>query len=182
MKLRFLKLVPLLLSALLFTGCESIPGMSDDDAAGSELAPVTEAGQGTAGEGSTMSAAEERPAWSGSPLENPESPLYTKVIYFDYDVDQVRSDYYEVVVAHGEYLATNPAVTVTLEGHADERGSREYNIALGERRANSVRQILLAQGVSDSQIITISYGEERPAVIGGNEASWSQNRRAVLLY
>ncbi|MEJ1296838.1 MAG: peptidoglycan-associated lipoprotein Pal [Candidatus Sedimenticola sp. (ex Thyasira tokunagai)] len=180
MKLRILKFVPLLLSALLFAGCESIPGMSDDEAAGSEAAPVTESGEG--GQGSTMSAAEERPAWSGSPLENPESPLYTKVIYFDYDVDQVRSDYYQVVVAHGEYLATNPAITVTLEGHADERGSREYNIALGERRANSVRQILLAQGVSDSQIITISYGEERPAVTGGNEASWSQNRRAVFAY
>ncbi len=113
MKLRTLKLVPLLLSALLFAGCESIPGMSDDEAAGSEAAPVTEAVEG--GQGSTMSAAEERPAWSGSPLENPESPLYTKVIYFDYDVDQVRSDYYQVVVAHGEYLATNPAITVTLE-------------------------------------------------------------------
>ncbi|MES9856392.1 MAG: peptidoglycan-associated lipoprotein Pal [Sedimenticola sp.] len=182
MKLRTLKFVPLLAMALLFAGCETIPGMSDEEEPGSDAAPVTEAGQGEATEGSSLSAAEERPMWSGSPLENPQSPLYTKVIYFDYDADQVRSDYYQVVMAHGEYLATNPALTVTLEGHADERGSREYNIALGERRANSVRKMLLAQGASDSQIITISYGEERPAVIGGNDAVWSQNRRAVFLY
>lgn len=182
MKLRTLKLVPLLALALLFAGCESIPGMSDDAAGDPGGAPVMDSGQGSGPDGASLSAADERGAWNGSPLENPDSALYTKVIYFDYDIDQVRSDYYDVVVAHGAYLAANPGVTVTLEGHADERGSREYNIALGERRANSVRQILLTQGASDSQVITISYGEERPAVVGGNESAWSQNRRAVFVY
>ena len=81
-----------------------------------------------------------------------------------------------------EYLASNPALNMTLEGHADERGSREYNIGLGERRANAVRTFLEAEGVSTSQINTISYGEERPMAMGHDEVSWAENRRGVLVY
>ena len=86
------------------------------------------------------------------------------------------------MVAHGNYLAQNSSVMVTIEGHCDERGSREYNIGLGERRANAVRQILLAQGVMPDQITTISYGEEQPVALGSDEVSWAQNRRAVFVY
>lgn len=181
MKLSMLKFAPVLALSLLFAGCSSIPGMSDDTT--SDAAPVSDAGQGEAGaEGAQTSGAAETGAWAGSELDNPDSLLYTKTIYFDYDVDQVRADYQDAVIAHGDYLAENPAITVTVEGHADERGSREYNIALGERRANSVKRILLAQGASESQIITISYGEERPAFMDVSEAAWSQNRRAVFIY
>lgn len=176
MKLSMLKFAPILALSLLFTGCTSIPGMSDDTV--SEAAPVSDAGS----EGAQTSGAAETGTWGGSELDNPDSLLYTKTIYFDYDVDQVRADYQDAVIAHGDYLAANPAITVTVEGHADERGSREYNIALGERRANSVKRILLAQGASESQIITISYGEERPAFMDESEAAWSQNRRAVFVY
>ena len=87
-----------------------------------------------------------------------------------------------MVIAHGEYLAANPTVTVTIEGHTDERGSREYNVGLGERRANAVKRLMLAQGAFETQIVTVSYGEERPLALGSDEAAWAQNRRAEILY
>lgn len=177
MKLSLFKILPILLLSLVFAGCSSMPESDTDKG---DAAPVSDAGKNASG--AQTQGANQGGAWTGNPLENPDSLLYAKVIYFDYDVDQVRADFVDAVVAHGDYLAANPAVTVTLEGHADERGSREYNIALGERRANNVKRMLLAQGASDSQITTISYGEERPAASGSSEASWEQNRRAVFVY
>ena len=115
-------------------------------------------------------------------LDQPDSPLSTRVIYFDFDSAQVRDEFLPVLEAHGVFLAENGNVRVRLEGHADERGSREYNIGLGDRRAQSVRRILLFQGASSDQIETISYGEERPAVLGHDEAAWSKNRRVELVY
>lgn len=181
MKLNTLKLGAVLALTLLLAGCAGMPGMSGDEDA-REGAPVADAGQDGAAGGAETSGASEGGAWTGSPLENPDSLLYTKTIYFDYDSDQVRADYQDAVMAHGAYLAANPDVTVTIEGHADERGSREYNIALGERRANGVKRLLLTQGALESQIITISYGEERPAVTGSGESSWELNRRAEFVY
>lgn len=181
MKLTLPKIVPLLTLTLLLAGCAGIPGMSGSDA-NQEGAPVTEGGQDAATDGARISGAVEGGEWTGSPLENPDSLLYTKTIYFDYDVDQVRADYRDVVAAHGDYLAANPSITVTIEGHADERGSREYNIALGERRANGVKRLLMAQGAAENQIITISYGEERPAAMGSGETTWELNRRAEIVY
>jgi peptidoglycan-associated lipoprotein len=84
--------------------------------------------------------------------------------------------------AHAGYLVANPSATVMIEGHCDERGSREYNIGLGERRANTVKQFFEAEGVDPAQLNTISYGEERPEMLGHDEAAWSKNRRAVLVY
>lgn len=108
--------------------------------------------------------------------------LDNRVIYFAFDESDVDADSVPVLEAHGEYLAGNPGMTVRLEGHADERGSREYNIGLGERRAQSVRQILLLQGVSSAQLSTISYGEERPAVLGSDDEAWVLNRRVEIVY
>lgn len=181
MKLSVLKIAPILALSLLLTGCAGMPGMSNGDAT-KDGAPVTEGGQDGTADGAQTSGAMEGGAWSGSALENPDSLLYTKTIYFDYDIDEVRADYRDVVAAHGDYLAANPSVSVTVEGHADERGSREYNIALGERRANGVKRLLMAQGAAESQIITISYGEERPATMGSGETSWELNRRAEFVY
>lgn len=104
------------------------------------------------------------------------------VVYFEYDSSEIRSDYVPVVAAHAQYLVKYPSARVRLEGHADERGSREYNIGLGERRAQAVRRALLAQGVADAQIATVSYGEERPAVEGSDEAAYAQNRRVELVH
>lgn len=181
MKLSVLKFAPILAFSLLLAGCAGMPGTSGSDET-PEGAPVTEGGQDGATDGARISGAMEGGAWTGSPLENPDSLLYTKTIYFDYDIDEVRADYRDVVAAHGDYLAANPSVTVTVEGHADERGSREYNIALGERRANGVKRLLMAQGAAENQIITISYGEERPATMGSGETSWELNRRAEFVY
>jgi peptidoglycan-associated lipoprotein len=104
------------------------------------------------------------------------------VVYFDFDSSEIRSEYVPVVAAHAQYLVKYPTARVRLEGHTDERGSREYNIGLGERRAQTVRRALLAQGVAEAQITTVSYGEERPAVEGSDEAAFGQNRRVELVH
>lgn len=117
-----------------------------------------------------------------SELDDPSSILSNRTIYFDYDSSDIRSEYRDVVAAHAEYLADNPNLTVSLEGHADERGSREYNLALGERRALSVKQQMTLLGADSEQIRVTSYGEERPAVEGTGEGVWSQNRRVEILY
>jgi len=105
-----------------------------------------------------------------------------RVIYFDFDRSDIRGEYTEMLQAHGRYLASNPNARLRLEGHTDERGSREYNIGLGERRAQAVRRVLMLQGVQGSQLITVSYGEERPAVIGSDEEAFALNRRVELIY
>ncbi len=105
-----------------------------------------------------------------------------RVIYFDYDSDSLRSESNNVVMAHSQQLVSNPNQGIILEGHTDERGSREYNIGLGERRANSVRQLMIASGVNPAQIRVVSYGKERPAVGGSDEGAWAQNRRVEIVY
>ena len=104
------------------------------------------------------------------------------VVYFEYDSSEIRADFNNMLAAHGRYLAATPNARVRLEGHADERGSREYNIGLGERRAQAVRQLLLLGGATASQLSTISYGEERPAVFGSDEEAYGLNRRVELVY
>jgi peptidoglycan-associated lipoprotein len=167
------------LAALIFGGCSSTgtrDGGEGADAAGGG-ADVVDGGSGaqTAGIGQGGS-------WAGNPLENPDSLLYTRKIYFDFDRSEIRSEFVPVLRAHAEYLSRNPGVNVTIEGHCDERGSREYNIGLGERRAASIQRFLEAEGVDSAQIGTISYGEERPQNLDHNENAWSLNRRGVLVY
>ena len=109
-------------------------------------------------------------------------PLSTLIIYFDFDQSDIRAEFADVLAAHGEYLASNGGAQLRLEGHADETGSREYNIGLGERRAQAVRRALLLQGAGAAQMSTISYGEERPAVFGSDDEAYSMNRRVELVY
>ncbi len=104
------------------------------------------------------------------------------VIYFDYDSSEIRSEYVDVVAAHAAFLVKFPAARVRLEGHTDERGSREYNIGLGERRAQVVRQALLLQGAQPTQVVTVSYGEERPVQNASDESAYAQNRRVQFVY
>lgn len=120
--------------------------------------------------------------FAGSPLEDPDSLLSKRVVYFDFDKSDIKSEYRDIIKAHAGYLADNPDVRITLEGHADERGTREYNMGLGERRANSVRAFMLVQGASRNQIKTVSYGEERPVAFGHDEESWRLNRRVEIVY
>lgn len=104
------------------------------------------------------------------------------IVYFDYDRAEIKSEYVPVVAAHAKFLNGSASRKVRLEGHSDERGSREYNIGLGERRAQAVRRALMLQGVTEAQITTVSYGEERPAVAGGDDTSYARNRRVELVY
>ena len=109
-------------------------------------------------------------------------PGVTSVIYFDFDRSDIRTEFAPVISAHARHLAAFGAARVRLEGHTDERGSREYNIALGERRAQAVRRALLLQGGADGQLVTVSYGEERPAVEGSDEPAYEKNRRVEIHY
>jgi peptidoglycan-associated lipoprotein len=105
-----------------------------------------------------------------------------RLIYFDFDSSEIRPEFVSVIAAHAHALARNASVRVRLEGHTDERGSPEYNIGLGERRSQAVRRALLLQGVTDAQVATVSYGEERPAVAGQDESAWAKNRRVEFVY
>ncbi len=118
----------------------------------------------------------------GRIIGGPSGDRDDRLVYFDYDKADVPNKYLPLLEAHGSYLASRPDSRLRLEGHADERGSREYNIGLGERRAQAVRQILLLQGASAAQLSTVSYGEERPAVLGSDEEALSLNRRVELVY
>jgi len=109
--------------------------------------------------------------------------LRTKnIVYFDYNSSEIPQEYLAVVSANAAYLVKYPTARLRLEGNTDERGSREYNIGLGERRAQTVRRAMLAKGVAEGQMTTVSYGEERPAVPGNDEAAYAQNRRVELVY
>ncbi len=118
----------------------------------------------------------------GTEFSDPANPLSKQTIYFMYDSSQVQQDFVPVIAAHAQYLLNHPAQRVILAGHADERGSREYNIALGEQRAKSVYRMMTVQGVADNQLEIVSYGEEKPAEEGMNEASWQLNRRVEIAY
>lgn len=118
----------------------------------------------------------------GPEFSDPNNPLSKRTVYFTLDSSQVQQDFVPVVAAHAQYLLANPSQHITLEGHGDERGSREYNIGLGEQRAKSVASMMKIQGVSESQIGIVSYGEEKPAALGNDEAAWELNRRVEIDY
>ena len=166
------------LAAFTLGGCSST-GNKDTEGTPGEV--VEGSGSNTPGSTSTSGATPGSKAYA-SPLDDPNSPLATRKVYFDYDRSEIRSDSMVTLRAHAQFLVSNHAMNLSIEGHADERGSREHNIALGERRAIAVKRFLEAEGVSPSQITTISYGEESPENYGHNEAAWAVNRRAVLAY
>jgi peptidoglycan-associated lipoprotein len=165
----------LLAAALGLSACASKPP---------KPAPGPAASEGSAG--AEGAGANNPNATRGGPddeIAGPQSGLLAKrVVYFDFDSSEIKGEGTDIVAAHAKYLAANPSTHVRLEGHTDERGSREYNIGLGERRAQSVRRALLLQGAADAQISTVSYGEERPAVPGHDEAAWAKNRRVEIIY
>ena len=104
------------------------------------------------------------------------------VVYFAYDSAEIDAASMEMLKQHSSFLASNPNAKVRLEGHTDERGSREYNIGLGERRSVTVQSVLMVQGVMAEQLVVVSFGEERPAVLGADESAYAQNRRVELVY
>ena len=159
------------LVAAIATGCASST-MSDPD--------VTSDGSLNSDSGATTGAYEGRTTGGGEdvPFEAPMKML----IYFDFDQSDLKPEYADTLARHARKLSNSSRSKVRLEGHADERGSREYNIGLGERRSQAVRRMLLIQGASSKQISTVSFGEERPAAMGSDEASYTQNRRVEIKY
>ncbi|GAA6167651.1 peptidoglycan-associated lipoprotein Pal [Sessilibacter corallicola] len=146
----------------------------------SSTATNTDGNTGTPSATETSSSAESSAVDNSSvTTDEPTEVALETTVYFDFDQFTIKSEYRSVLTAHAEALKANPR-SVRLEGHADERGTREYNIALGERRANAVRDFLVLQGVDSSLLETVSYGEEKPAVLGRDEQSWSQNRRVEI--
>ncbi len=171
----------LLIPVFLLTACGGSESVTKSD---ETIATVEDRslGEGGSEEDVQTHGAMESAGLDSSDLNDPDSPLSTRVIYFEYDSSRVLPDYRPVVEAHAAYLASHPETTITLEGHADERGSREYNLALGERRAKALKQQMVLMGASPEQIRTVSYGEERPAVEGHDEEAYSLNRRVELVY
>ena len=116
------------------------------------------------------------------PLNDPSNILYKRSVYFDYDQYTVKEEYSALVEAHGKYLAANPDRKVTIQGNTDERGGSEYNLALGQKRAEAVRRAMALAGARDSQMEAVSFGKEKPKASGSDEAAWAENRRADIAY
>jgi peptidoglycan-associated lipoprotein len=124
-----------------------------------------------------------KPGASGmSPLRDPANILSKRSIYYDFDKFDVKDEYRPLVEAHAKYLRDNPGAKMLVQGNTDERGSREYNVALGQRRADGVKRMLLLLGAKDAQIESVSLGEEKPKAEGATEEAWAQNRRSDMLY
>jgi len=180
-KLKQRTLIALMMAvALLGAACKSKPPVIEPPAASGET--VISAANPNA-QSSGVATVNAGTGTSSPGALGPDGPLGSqRVIYFDFDSSDIRNEYVDVIAAHGRFLAGNASVRVRLEGHTDERGSREYNIGLGERRAQTVRRALALQGVQESQITTVSYGEERPAAAGSDENAYSKNRRVEIVY
>ncbi|RUR38438.1 peptidoglycan-associated lipoprotein Pal [Vreelandella populi] len=170
------------LSIVVIAGCSSTGGTQDGDSYGSQDGSSTGMGAGTSGAGTGGQYGSTTGSGSGAGQQADSRIPEVRTIYFDYDRDTIKSEYESAVMAHARYLRANPNAQVVLHGHTDERGTREYNMALGERRARAVQRFLNIQGVSNSQMSVVSYGEERPAASGQTESAYSQNRRVVFNY
>ncbi|MBI3188966.1 MAG: peptidoglycan-associated lipoprotein Pal [Gammaproteobacteria bacterium] len=182
------KLLAAVIMTSLIMGCETTPvqdGSATDATQGEQSMDATSGGLGSMGDssGTALSGAQQAGvSYDRNAINAPGSVLAEKVIYFEYNSDAISDDYREVLAHHGKYLLQNTDMKVRLEGHADERGSREYNIALGNRRAQAVRSMMAAQGMNAKQLEVISYGEEKPVALSHDEAAWRLNRRVELVY
>lgn len=190
-------LLALAISTLLLSACSdtdekdtSLTDGSQNDVSGINDASTSGLNKGLGLSGSEMSGSGmhgvsgngDYASTLGPEFNDPNNPLSKRIVYFMLDSSEVMPDFIPVIAAHAQYLIANPAQRITLEGNADERGSREYNIALGEQRAKSVASMMKVQGVSENQLEIVSYGEEKPAAFGSDESAWEQNRRVELVY
>ncbi|MFD1801750.1 peptidoglycan-associated lipoprotein Pal [Mixta tenebrionis] len=172
---KVLKGLMLALPVIAVAACSSHKDNNNDQTNGMGADGAYGSGSGNGMNGGNMSSEEQARLQMQQLQQN-------NIVYFDLDKYDIRSDFAQMLDAHATFLRSNPSYKVTVEGHADERGTPEYNIALGERRANAVKMYLQGKGVSADQISIVSYGKEKPAVLGHDEAAYSKNRRAVLVY
>ena len=170
----------LILIAMLTAACSSGGTKPDDSADSSNAAGDSQSGSQSGLEGDGLGAGSE---YLEPGMQAGDKQLLARtVIFFDFDTAKIKPEFSEVLAAHARYVGANQNRSIRLEGHADERGSREYNIGLGERRSQAVRQVLMLQGAGAVQITTVSYGEEQPSVSGNDEEAWAMNRRVEIIY
>jgi len=168
------------LLALCVVACQSTPP-KEEGAPVEDRTPST----GTAGattSGTTSGGVAGTATRGGNPLKDPGSVLSKRTVYFDFDSYVVKDEYKPLIEAHARYLQANRGTRMTVQGNADERGSREYNIALGQRRADAVKKMMMLYGAGEVQIETVSFGKEKPRVEGHDEGAWAQNRRDEIIY
>lgn len=176
------KLLIAVIAAAALAACSTAPPVNapvDDKSVG------TTAGTGTGGantSGTSGSGVSGTNMSGANPLRDPNSPLSKRSIYFDFDSFVVKDEFKPLVEAHGRYLASHPTAHLTVQGNTDERGSREYNIALGQRRADAAKRMMALYGAQDAQIETVSFGKEKPRNPGNDDAAYAENRRDDIVY
>ncbi len=185
------KVLALVFSFGLMAGCSSTgdtmgeDGMMGDTGSASgqeDGATVFGGADGSGVSSSEMTEQERRDAEARAEQAQLDAMREITTFYFDFDTAEIKPEARDVLIAHARFLQANPGQNVRIVGHADERGSKEYNLALGERRANAVQRFLVINGAARGQTETVSYGEEKPAVMGSGESVWAQNRRVELTF
>jgi peptidoglycan-associated lipoprotein len=171
------KTIPALLAALLLAACSSTPTSNapvEDRAATASAVPAPPTANATpTAQITTVSV---------NPLKDPNNILSKRNVYFDFDSYAVKDEFKPLVTAHANYLATNKSAHMTVQGNADERGTHEYNLALGQRRAEAVKKTMTLLGATDAQVDTVSFGKEKPRNAGHDESAWAENRRDDIVY
>jgi len=169
------------LMAAFIAGCQTTPDKApvDDKSDTAGTTATTPGGASTSGTQSGNLAGRNT---GMDPRKDPNSPLSKRSIYFEFDSFTVADQYKPVIEAHARYMQANRQAKITLQGHADERGSREYNIALGQKRADAVKRMMQLMGVQETVIETVSFGKEKPRNMGHDEAAWAENRRVDIVY
>jgi len=183
------KLFVAAIAAVFLAGCaspETQPEAPIDDkgAATASAGGATTSGVGGSGVGGTTASggAVGTTGAGGSPLRDPANILSKRTVYFDYDSFVVKDEFRPLVEAHARYLVANRGTRMIIQGNTDERGSREYNIALGQKRADAVKRVMTLLGAQEAQIETVSFGKEKPKNAGHDESAWAENRRGDIVY
>jgi peptidoglycan-associated lipoprotein len=174
-KMELSKLLAVSMLSLAIAGCASSGGTTDE-ASNTDMSAQESQTQGVPGSPDLDVVTEEQAAMASNAM------LEQTTVYFGYDRSEIRPEFKDLLNAHASYLVANPQASIVLEGHCDERGTVEYNLALGERRADTVKRYLIVQGANPSQIESVSFGEERPAMMGSDDSAMSKNRRAEIKY
>jgi peptidoglycan-associated lipoprotein len=176
---RIISIALLIAGATLLAGCPKKHNVNEPPVAGTQVPDSAGSAEGASTSTSPLGGDANSTARG---LGEGTGLLARKVIYFDFDKSEIKPEFADIVTAAARNMTANPKMKLKLEGNTDERGTREYNIGLGERRAQAVRRALMLQGVAESQVTTVSFGAERPAVEGDDEAAWSKNRRVEVVY
>jgi peptidoglycan-associated lipoprotein len=178
----FIKSAAIVLSVVMLWGCTSTPKTTAEAGGAASVGAAPQAAGPTTGTVGTGAVDTGSRMVEGDEPSDPNSPLAKHIVYFDFDKNDIKLEARQIIERHAKYLAANPNTRIVLQGHCDERGTREYNLSLGERRSRAVQQVMTLLGVSANQLELVSYGEERPAAAGHDESALALNRRVELVY